>query len=430
MTRTQPTRFGAFGIAAATILTVTVLSYGAAVFAASMRFALTGAIALAVSVAPVFVRSYAERALGPRGPIYAASAALVAVPFVFLGAASALSEPLVHNFPCDPGIMAAAATAPLALGVVGTPVATASWLVVRRAEWPRVDRALRVVTVGVLAATALLLAFATVRRAQRVEPRDYLASLPVVAELTPASWKPTDLAALPLDQSPSGAPFTTAFVASILSGPSLYAACPETGECRLWTRGRDDAGVTPSTRWMHLGERLEVRHDRARDLFVLGGSPRLVVFGNGEARLPLYPRHVRDALAAPRDWLIASFAGLVLASALLLRGRARERAAASVRFREGFVTGERTVVFADGASVALPTALPEGTSVTTPDHDPRATTFRSSPTLAAEDLREGTREDRAAEARALGTGHVAWALLIVASTAAPLVACVVHRIGF
>lgn len=423
--------FNALGVALALNVGACVLAIAAAVLAASMRFAVTGAIALAAGLTAVVVAPYAHRVLGSRGPIYAAVTTLGAVPVVFLGAASALSEPILHDFRCGLGIMGFAIAAPVAIVFFGTPTSLAIWAVVGRSERPLLDRALRALAVPVVVAATVLVALSAVRRASKPESSGYLATLPVVAELGRDAWTVVDLSELPADKNYSGPPFTHAARADIQGGPSIYRACRDEGECHLWLRGRSEARPHTSMSWARADNELRVRRDEARDLYVLDfAAPRIAMYGDGRVRMPLYPRDVVEALASPRDWIIAAGLGVVLAIALLRRGRARERALSAMVWREGFVTGASTAIFADGTSVAIDGTLAEGTPVTARVRDALTTTFRELPGISASDLREGTLEDRAAEARAASTSHAALALLVAAVTVAPLVACIVHRVAF
>ncbi len=417
--------FDVIAIAALVIFAVCVLSIGAAILASSLGLALTSAIALAVAIAPAAVAWYARRTLGARGPIFVAYATLVAVPFIFLGAGAALSEPIVHDFDCGLGIMGFAFAAPFGLGLFGTPLALGTWLLARK-ERPRFERALRPIAVISIALASALTAFAAVRRVQRPEAKDYIARLPVIVEIGKDAWAPAPLAELPVDKLFSGPPFTRADRADIPGGPPIFRACRDRGECRLWF-GRT-MNATPSLSWMDSDATLTVHRDANYDLYVIDGlGPRAAVYGDGRTRMPLYPRDVRGSLASPRDWIVATAIGAALAIALLARGRRREAEAAAIPWREGFVTASGTVVFADGMSVASPAALPEGTSVTAVREDASAT-FRSLPGVSR--VIAGTLEDRAAEARAEGAGYAVRALLVIASTAAPLIACVVHRLVF
>jgi len=409
-----------FGVAAAVVLAATVLGIGASVLAASVRWSVTATIAVTVTAVPFIVSRYARRALGVRGPIYAALAGSVVAPFVFLGAASVLSEPILHDFRCGFGL--------LGVAMLGTPLATATWLAARS---ERIDRALRVLTIAAVAGAAILVLLAAARRAHRPDADGYIARLPVVAELDAGGFREIDLAELKVDDKFSGPPFTRAFRVDIPGGPSIYRACRDGGECRLWTRGRADSVARASISWSRTDSPITVRRDEAHDLYVLdGAAPRLAVYGDGRARMPLYPRDVRDGLAAPNAWILCAALGTALACALLLQGRARERHAASVAWREGFSAGAGTLVFADGASVALGAPLPEGTPVTVSSAALDPTTFRTVPSLSERDLRPGTLADRAMEARAVGTAAAARALVVIALTSAPLVACIVHGVAF
>jgi hypothetical protein len=418
-----------FGVAAAVVLAACVLSIAATVIAAATRIAVTPSIAIAAALSPLLVRTYARRALGPRGAIYAAVAALVTVPVVFLGASSALGEPIRHDLRCGLGLMGLAIVAPFGLVLLGTPAAMASWVLVGR-ERPLLDRAMRIAAIVAVAGASMLVVLSTVRRAHKPEAKGYIASLPIVAELGSDAWRAAELSELsPLDHQFSGPPFTYAQRTDLPNGPTLYRACRDGGECRLWIRGRAALQVDPTPSWTRADSTYRVQRDEAHDLFVVDGAgPTLIAHGDGRARLPLYPRDVRDGLAAPRDWIVGASLGVLFAIALLVRGRSREQRAAAVRHREGFVTGDGTVVFNDGASIASPTSLTEGTAVTAIERGAVTTTFRSLSGMT--DVAEGTLADRAAEARAEGTNHAAWALVIVTATAAPLVACIVHGVAF
>ncbi len=321
--------------------------------------------------------------------------------------------------------------APIAIVFFGTPLALVVWLIVGRGERPLLDRALRSLAAPVVIAAGIIVALSTFRRVRKVEASAYLETLPVVATLGRESWVTASLADLPVDEKYSGPAFTYAERAEVPSGGALYRACRAGGECHLWLRGRSEARAHASMSWSRSDNELRIRRDEARDLYVLDyAAPRMAFFGDGTVRMPLYPRDVRDALAAPRDWLIAAALGVLSAIALLRRGRARERQASAIVWREGFVTGASTAIFADGTSVAIDTPLAEGTPVTARVGEAMTTTFRAVPGVSGRDLREGTLADRAAEARAEATSHAALALLVAGLTLAPLVACIVHGVAF
>lgn len=420
----------ALGVAVALNVGACAAAIGAAILAASMKVAVTGVIALSAALVALLVAPYARHALGRRGPIYAAVTTLGAVPVVFIGAGAALSEPILHDFRCGLGLMGFAIAAPFAIVFFGTPISLVVWVLVGRSDRPLLDRALRAVAAPVIVAAAAIAVIAAARRAHKPESTGYIATLPVVAELGRDAWMPVPVAELPIDPKSTAPPFTEAARADVLGGPSLYRACRDRGECHLWLRGRSEARPHASMSWSRADNELRVRRDEARDLYIIEhAAPQLAVYGDGRVRMPLYPRDVVDALGAPRDWIAVAFIGVALATALLRRGRAHERRASAIAWREGFVTGASTAIFGDGTSVAIRAPLIEGTSVTARVGE-ALTTFRELSLVSPEDLREGTLEDRAAEARAIGTSHAALALLVATLTAAPMVACIVHGVVF
>ena len=427
-----PNILGAAGLV--TILACCAGIAGTAV-AVATGVALTPSIALAAALLTPVAWQHARRTLGPEGPAFSSLVTMVLAGFVLLGAHMTIADPLVADFRCGLGITGLFLASPFVIVPLGLPVSLLAWPLLRV-----VRPLLRAGCVLVAGAALLLIGAAALRRRDRVEPREYIASLPVVADLS-GRFEPVDpreLGDVKRTERPSR--LHRALVPEVPGAPVVFFACEGEDGCSMWLRGQGQPRAFDARGWSRFETQYVVRHDARHDLFVIDHtsrtSPRVVVRRTGEPVMPLYPRDVRASLAAPRHWICGAALGLAVAALFVVRGAVARARAGRQHWREGFVTSSSSIVFADGSTLAFDPAthkgLTEGTSVTVASaHDggDASPTFRTVPAVLGEVL-IGSLEDRRRESESIFDAHLAHALATMALTVAPLLACAQHGIAF
>jgi hypothetical protein len=382
------------------------LSWGAVLLAwalvqvcgGSISYSAVIAIACVV-VVPIVAR---PRRGGPAASrLRAASVALLGwFPYVLGGAVLELDNPIAvsGHTRCGNGIMGL-----YFLTLCSVPVVFSGAIVfaamVARLPLRRATRG-----VALVATIAAVLALgASVRRIHDPDPDGYLASLPIVAELSGA------------DPRFHGPGFEVAETALAGEGPG--ASCVVSME-RGQMRVADRCGG------------LQILQDVARSLWIFrsaGAAPyetyALSTDRGGAMVSEVTVWRVASSLRPPTVWIVLNAAG-ALCAALLLIGAAWARARAERwrAARPGAHTGGGWVTFADAppTHVAEAAGLPLG-DVLVREASRQEPSYREHGRIEA-GVQGGTLEAQVASADALATGLCAFALLLAAISAAPVLA--------
>lgn len=318
-------------------------------------------------------RGPSARVVGPHGPFAAAGAVVFVVPFVWLGARMALSEPLVVSTygRCGTPMAMAAIAAPFIVGAAGFLGFLISERVGARvpAPGPRLTRfLLGAATIGLVLATAMVVR-ATLRTRGRPAPDAFIEGLPFVARLGDLPFGPyVDPAPPPSDHGPAFSEQAT-----LPTGEVLLRGCDATS-CRVALRV---AGKAPAALGV-LGVGRETFVRRLPNGYVFA-TPTWVegALTHDGRKLDVHVHDLATNLSAPRGWLAGALVATALAA--LAVSRARRLRADTEGLLDGVVVDEGVVledgsVWAPGPTAA---ALPVGTAVLA--RSPAAPTFRDVP---------------------------------------------------
>jgi len=341
-----------FGLAAGGLAVAAFLVAGAARLALDLPVA-SGMAALMLAGIALTCRA-AAWTRAPR-PLPAAALGTVAVaPALFLGAAHAISDPVVtSHWRCGTGEIALVMVAPFVFGMAGV-LGGLIALPLVGCERRRADAALRALALGALALSAALLAWSFARAAQYPDPDRYAASLPVVATVPPVAGTPVK--DLPLPGASDMIPHQQIYRDRV-GGFDLEIERVCTGDAcgfSLLRAGTANPDVEHPGGYHSGGalrsDEIRLKRDEAHDLWIASAGSTVAYQGSALKLTDVQVRDVGDHLSPPRGWMAGAAAGLLLASLFqCLRCRAAARRDRLTAARAGVVGEGGWIAFDDDA---------------------------------------------------------------------------------
>lgn len=389
------------------------VSFVAAMFASAARLPVSAAFAFAVLFGVAAFSRLARAKVGPRAPLALAFGALVLTPFVFLGAADALSEPLVSShFRCGTGQAIAILFAPFVLFAWGAGAVMLGFLVQGRSERRALDLATRCLGALALIGGLVVVSLATLRARHGIEPDRFITAVKarsVATDVSRLSWSAVE----ELEHVER----------ADLAGRTLFRRCTVEGYCNV--------SFTPDATASDGGASIGKREDPTLmietsgfTLFLSSGYTSGALDRAGR-RADVRLSDVASELSAPRGWIAGGWLAMFGALGFLLLSRTRTVDLRALH--DGVVEASGAILLDDGTLWPQPSgvAYPEGTRVVAHRSDEVATFRRD----AGPAITLGTLEAMRGEARIRATTWCALSLATTALGLAPLIAASLRGIA-